>query len=85
MTKILARGGDHEILNYLTDAKFSPYQALTELCTAAIWTEPAMATYHRFSALNRSTYCFMFSRISPATHRSGMLAYHGAEVPYIFG
>ncbi|KAM0445076.1 hypothetical protein ACHAPV_009904 [Trichoderma viride] len=85
MAKILAHGGDHDMIKYLTNAKFSPYEALTELCTAAIWMEPAMATYRRFSALNRTTYCFIFSRISPATRRSGMLAYHGAEIPYIFG
>ncbi|UKZ81782.1 hypothetical protein TrVFT333_009555 [Trichoderma virens FT-333] len=85
MSNILARGGDHEMMNYFSNGKFSPYQALTELCTAAIWMEPAMATYHRFAALNRRTYFFLFSRISPATRRSDMLAYHGAEIPYIFG
>ncbi|KAL7916892.1 Carboxylesterase [Trichoderma velutinum] len=85
MSKVLARGGDQEMINYFSNGKFSPYQALTELCSAAIWMEPAKATYHRFSALNRKTYFFIFSRISPATRHSGMLAYHGAEIPYIFG
>ncbi|KAH0531166.1 hypothetical protein TsFJ059_000032 [Trichoderma semiorbis] len=85
MSKVLARGGDHEMINHFSNGKFSPYEALTELCTAAIWTEPAKATYHRFSTMNRKAYFYIFSRISPATRRSGMLAYHGAEIPYIFG
>ncbi|KAL6689965.1 Carboxylesterase [Trichoderma pleuroticola] len=85
MSKVLARGGDHEMMDYFNNGNISPYEALTELCSAAIWMEPAKATYHRFSVLNRKSYFFIFSRISPAARRSGMLAYHGAEIPYIFG
>jgi para-nitrobenzyl esterase len=74
------RGGD--IVAQLTG---SPYEALAALITAAIWTEPALETYRRFTDLGRTTYCYRFDRVSPGNRRTGMLAFHCSELPYLFG
>jgi para-nitrobenzyl esterase len=63
----------------------SPYEELTALLTAAIWTEPALASYRRFTALGRTAYAYRFVRVSPGNRRSGMLAFHCSDIPYVFG
>jgi len=79
-----ALGGTHadDILAHLTG---SPYEALAQLYTAAVWTEPALASYRLFVDLGRRTYAYRFTRVSPGNRASGMLAFHGAELPYAFG
>jgi carboxylesterase type B len=71
-----------EILAELTG---SPYEALANLFTTAIWTEPTLASYRRFTDLGRTSYAYHFARVSPGNRRTGMLAYHCAELPYLFG
>jgi para-nitrobenzyl esterase len=44
-----------------------------------------LASYRRFIDLGRRTYSYRFSRVSPGNRASDMLAYHGAELPYVFG
>jgi para-nitrobenzyl esterase len=56
-----------------------------DLTTAAVFHEPALATYQRFATLDRTAYAYCFARVSPGNQRSGMLAYHMAELPYLFG
>ena len=85
MAKVLAGDRHREVLDYFASCGFTPYEALTELCTTAVWIEPAIATYHRFAALDRTAYHYIFARASPAARRSGLLAFHSAEIPYIFG
>ena len=85
MAKVLAGERAAEVLAYYAAKKASPYEALAELSTNAIWLEPALATYRRFAALDRRSYSYHFARVSPGTRRSGLLAYHSAEIPYIFG
>ncbi|GAA3680156.1 carboxylesterase family protein [Nonomuraea antimicrobica] len=63
----------------------SPYEELAELFTTAIWTEPALASYRRFTELGRTAYAYRFGRVSPGNRRTGMLAYHMSEIPYVFG
>jgi para-nitrobenzyl esterase len=63
----------------------SPYEELAELFTTAIWTEPALASYRRFTDLGRTAYAYRFVRVSPGNRRTGMLAFHSCEIPYVFG
>ncbi|MFI9380798.1 carboxylesterase/lipase family protein [Kutzneria sp. NPDC052558] len=63
----------------------SPYESLAALMTTAIWAEPALASYRRFASLGRTAYFYRFSRVSPGNRRTGKLAYHMSELPYLFG
>jgi para-nitrobenzyl esterase len=72
---------DH-IISKLTG---SPYEALAKLVTAAIWKEPALASYRRFTELGHTAYHYRFERVSPGNRRTGMLAFHSSEIPYLFG
>jgi para-nitrobenzyl esterase len=78
MAGVLA--GDRTVL-----AHHNPYEALAELSTTAVWLEPALASYRRFAGLDRDAYYYRFARVSPAARHSGLLACHGAELPYVFG
>lgn len=69
----------------LAVAKGSPYEELAELFTTAIWTEPALASYRRFTDLGRTAYAYRFARVSPGNRRTRMLAFHCSEIPYVFG
>ena len=82
-----ALGGEHaaDILTYFATTSLPPYEALTELITTAIWLEPALATFQRFAELSRPSYAYRFARVSPGARRSGLLAYHSVEIPYLFG
>jgi para-nitrobenzyl esterase len=42
-------------------------------------------SYRRFTNLGRTAYAYRFARVSPGNRRTGMLAYHSAELPYVFG
>jgi para-nitrobenzyl esterase len=77
-------GGERatDLLGHLSG---SPYEALAELCTAATWGEPALASYERFTDLDRIAFAYRFGRISPHGRRTSMLAYHCAELPHLFG
>jgi len=60
----------------------SPYEELAELFTAAVWTEPALASYRRFTELGRTTYAYRFERISPGNPRvDGVRPDRRAEQP----
>jgi para-nitrobenzyl esterase len=85
MAKILVGEHADDILAYLTGTDLTSYEALVELITTAIWLEPALATYQRFAKLDRTSYAYRFARVSPGAQRSDLLAYHSAEIPYLFG
>jgi len=70
------RGGD--IVAQLTG---SPYEALAALITAAIWTEPALETYRRFTDLGRTTYCYRFDRVRQPADGHARLPLQRAPVP----
>jgi para-nitrobenzyl esterase len=82
MAAVLGRQQADRIVASLTG---SPYEELAELFTTAIWTEPALASYRRFTELGRTAYAYRFVRVSPGNRRSGMLAFHSCEIPYVFG
>ncbi|MFE4667581.1 carboxylesterase/lipase family protein [Streptomyces sp. NPDC056716] len=63
----------------------SPYEALARVFTDALWTEPVLASYGRFTELGRTSYAYRFDRVSPGNRASDMLAFHCAEIPYVFG
>jgi hypothetical protein len=50
MAKALVATRAEDVLGHLTA---SPYEALAQLYTTAIWTEPALASYRRFIDLGR--------------------------------
>jgi para-nitrobenzyl esterase len=75
-----------DILAHFEGRGVTPYEALAELDTIGVWHEPALASYRRYAALkDRTAYCYRFARVSPGSRRSGLLAQHSAEVPYLFG
>ncbi|GAA3751925.1 carboxylesterase/lipase family protein [Streptomyces tremellae] len=83
-----AIGGDAagDVLAHFRARGLSLYEALCELDTAGVWHEPALTSYRRYAALDDLTaYQYRFTRVSPAAHRTGLLAQHGAEIPYLFG
>ncbi|NEA38729.1 carboxylesterase family protein [Streptomyces sp. SID11385] len=82
-----ALGGDaaEDIVRELTGRGLTPYEALAEVCTAAVWLEPALATLDRFAALGRTSYSYRFARVSPGAEKDGTRACHAAENPYVFG
>jgi len=82
MAKILGGPRADDLLAELTG---STYEALAELITAAIWTEPLHASYQRFTETCHTAYAYRFARVSPANRASGMLAHHCAELPHVFG
>jgi para-nitrobenzyl esterase len=82
MAKILAGDRANEVLDLLAG---SPYEALAELYTSAVWSEPELASYQRFTDLDRTAFAYRFTRASPGARRSGTLAHHCAELPYVFG
>ncbi|WNV82945.1 carboxylesterase family protein [Umezawaea sp. Da 62-37] len=85
MVRALAGERSGDVLAHFAERGLSPYRALAELTTAAVWLEPAQDTHRRFAALDRASYHYHFSRVSPGAQETGLLAYHGAEIPYVFG
>lgn len=82
MVAILGGEQSDAILAHLTG---TPYEALARVYTDAIWTEPALASYRRFTELGRTSYAYRFDRVSPGGRASDMLAFHCADIPYVFG
>ncbi|MCA2241999.1 carboxylesterase family protein [Mycobacterium sp. WUMAC-067] len=82
-----ALGGERaeDILAHYAASRLSPYEALADLITVAVWHEPALASAERFAALGRRAYHYRFARVSPGARKSGLLAKHSAEIPYLFG
>jgi para-nitrobenzyl esterase len=85
MAAVLAGPASGAVLDHLTGRGLTPYQALASLITTAIWHEPAVATATNLAGHDRALYHYRFSRVSPGNSASGMLAYHSAEIPYLFG
>ncbi|KAG2173502.1 hypothetical protein INT44_007093 [Umbelopsis vinacea] len=72
-----------QIVRQLAD--LTPYEALDQLFTAAIWKEPALKSFYTFASLGIPSYMYCFARVSPASQASGELAYHCCDLPYLFG
>ena len=75
----------NDVLDHFRSRSHTPYEALADLTTAAVFPEPALATYQSLATPASTSYAYSFARVSPANQRSGMLAYHMAELPYLFG
>jgi len=84
MTSVLGGPRADDILADFAARGLTTYESLAELSTSALWHEPELATYERFAALGRPCYSYRFARTSPAARRSGLLAFHTAELPYLF-
>ncbi|MFB6549302.1 carboxylesterase/lipase family protein [Streptomyces sp. NPDC056405] len=85
MAKALAGRYAEEVLDLFAASGATTYEALDQLFTTAVFTEPALATLKRFAALNRVVYYYHFGRVSPGFLKSGHLAKHTAEIRYLFG
>jgi para-nitrobenzyl esterase len=85
MAEVLAGPAAGAVLEHLTGSALTPYAALASLITTAVWHEPAIATALNFADQGRTLYHYRFSRVSPGNVASGLLAYHSAEIPYVFG
>ncbi|MFE4668245.1 hypothetical protein ACFRI7_25380 [Streptomyces sp. NPDC056716] len=62
MTAVVGGKYADAILAQLTGG---PCEALAQVVTAAVWTEPAFASYRRFTGLGRTSYAYRFDRLSP--------------------
>ena len=49
------------------------------------WSNRGIEPCRRFTDLGRTTYAYRFDRVSPGNRRTGMLAFHCSEIPYVFG
>jgi para-nitrobenzyl esterase len=85
MIEALAGPAADDVSTHYAGTGVTPYEALAELVTAAVWLEPAAASLRRFAGLGRTVYYYLFSRVSPGAEASGQLAFHLAEIPYVFG
>jgi para-nitrobenzyl esterase len=85
LARMAAVLGGRQAEHILARLRGSPYEALAELITAAIWAEPALASYRRFTELGRTAYSYRFVRVSPGNRRTGVLAFHCSELAYVFG
>ncbi|WP_022891292.1 carboxylesterase/lipase family protein [Agromyces subbeticus] len=63
----------------------TPYEAIADLISEAVWFEPLLATLDHFARDGRTAYAYRFTRVSPGNRESGMLSYHSSEVPYVLG
>lgn len=85
MTKVLGGDAASDILAHFASSDLRPYEALAQLCTSAVWHEPAFATMNRFADLDRTAFHYRFTRTSPGAIQAGLLAFHSAEIAYLFG
>lgn len=85
MAKVLGGNRADAIVGYFADSGLTPYEAIAELITVAVWHEPALATVRAFAGQGRTTFYYRFARVSPGGLQSGLLAKHSAEIPYLFG
>ena len=85
MAKTLGGSRAESILAHYATTELTPYEALAELISAAVWFEPADATIDRFAARGWDIFCYYFERLSPGSIASGLRALHSVEIPYIFG
>jgi len=85
MAKAFTGERSGEAIALLRQSTEDPYTALDVLFTAAVWTEPALATLNRFASLGRTVYPYRFTRVSPGAKASGDLAKHTSEIRYVFG
>jgi len=74
-----------DVLRHFAGTGQTPYQALAEVYTAAVWHEPALATLNTFTRAARTSYYYRFARIAPGASETGTLACHASENPYLFG
>jgi para-nitrobenzyl esterase len=85
MARALSGAAADAVLRHFTETVQTPYEALTEVYTAAVWHEPALATLDTFALAARTSYYYRFARVSPGAGEAGTLACHAAENPYLFG
>ncbi|HEY0802818.1 MAG TPA: carboxylesterase family protein, partial [Steroidobacteraceae bacterium] len=74
-----------EVMAIFQRSTLSTYEALDQLFTAVIWTEPALETARKFAALGRTIFYYHFNRLSPGAIATRDLAKHSAEIRYVFG
>ncbi|MEC3976964.1 carboxylesterase/lipase family protein [Amycolatopsis sp. H20-H5] len=85
MADALAGPNAPQVLEYAAKTGSSPYEAIAEIITAAVWHEPALASLERVAALDRTVFAYDFVRVSPGARTTGLLAKHSAEIAYLFG
>lgn len=71
----------------LYPAYFNPQvrPAMTNLLTDSLFLTSAHRMVRAQSMVNRATYFYYFTRVSPYAQIYALGSYHGAEIPYVFG
>ena len=77
--------GDRVLAQLRSHAELSPYDCMDKLMTCMVWTEPALESIRRFSALGRRLYHYHFARRSPGSVAANELAKHTTDIRYVFG
>ena len=87
MTAVLAGEQRDAVARLLAECngEGDPYDAIDALFTAALFTEPALATIRLLTSAGRRLYCYRFDRVAPGARLNGDLARHTAEIRYVFG
>lgn len=68
-----------------SQADISEYERMDKLMTTLVWTEPALESLRKFSALGLRLYHYHFNRRSPGSIASNELAKHTTDIRYVFG
>jgi len=68
-----------------TDAAEAVLDALDRLFSTVMGAETAVETATRMHSRGTAAYVYRFGRVSPGALRSGLLANHTADLPYMFG
>lgn len=77
--------GKHVLTLLRAQEGASDYELMDQLMTTVVWTEPALESLRRLSALGRRVYHYHFNRCSPGAVASNELAKHTADIRYVFG
>ena len=75
----------NEVMAILDAEGGSPLQKLDYLFTDIVWWESQYASLQRFSREGRRVYDWRFARVAPGAAKNNRLAFHSADVYYIFG
>lgn len=79
-----ARGVKSEVLELVTD-QLAPVDMLDRLETARSYSCPSLKLASAIRASGRNAYVYRFSREREGEYGARIGAYHGAEIPYVFG
>lgn len=79
--------GDHqqEAMDAYDAHNQSFQQLMTQVTTDKVWAEPARFTARTLTADGKDAYVYQFGYVPASMHGRTTGAWHGSEIPYVFG